>query len=66
MRKGRQMFQMFAARMFEQRVLAAYRESVARERQQRLLQELEEEDRLREEREQRRQREKEKKRDKKR
>lgn len=37
------MFQIFAARMFEQRVLTAYREKVARERQQKLLEELEEE-----------------------
>ncbi|RMZ71514.1 N-acetylglucosamine-phosphate mutase [Pyrenophora seminiperda CCB06] len=38
------MFQIFAARMFEQRVLQAYREKVAAERQQRLLEELAEED----------------------
>lgn len=60
------MFQIFAARMFEQRVLAAYREKVARERQQRLIQELEEEDRLRQERELKKQKEKERKKDKKR
>lgn len=40
------MFQIFAARMFEQRVLTAYREKVARERQQKLLEELDEESRL--------------------
>ncbi|KAI9319955.1 hypothetical protein BX666DRAFT_1817799, partial [Dichotomocladium elegans] len=40
MEEGRRMFQIFAARMFEQRVLAAYREKVAQERQQRLLQEI--------------------------
>ena len=40
------MFQIFAARMFEQRVLTAYREKVARERQQKLLEELDEEDRI--------------------
>lgn len=39
------MFQIFAARMFEQRVLTAYREKVAKERQQKLLEELEEESR---------------------
>lgn len=39
------MFQIFAARMFEQRVLTAYREKVANDRQQKLLEELEEEDR---------------------
>lgn len=41
MEEGRRMFQIFAARMFEQRVLTAYRERVARERQQRLIEELE-------------------------
>ena len=46
MEEGRRMFQIFAARMFEQRVLTAYREKVARERQLRLIEELEEEDRL--------------------
>lgn len=44
MEEGRRMFQIFAARMFEQRVLQAYREKVANERQQRLLEELAEED----------------------
>lgn len=43
MEEGRRMFQIFAARMFEQRVLTAYKEKVAKERQQRLLEELEEE-----------------------
>lgn len=37
MEEGRRMFQIFAARMFEQRVLAAYQEKVANERQQALL-----------------------------
>ncbi|KAK3187309.1 Stress response protein nst1 [Lecanicillium sp. MT-2017a] len=45
MEEGRRMFQIFAARMFEQRVLSAYKEKVAKERQQRLLEELEEESR---------------------
>ena len=40
MQEGRRMFQIFAARMFEQRVLTAYREKVAAERQQKLLEEL--------------------------
>lgn len=40
MEEGRRMFQIFAARMFEQRVLTAYREKVANERQQQLLEEL--------------------------
>lgn len=38
------MFQIFAARMFEQRVLQAYREKVAQERQLQLLRELEDEE----------------------
>lgn len=46
MEEGRRMFQIFAARMFEQRVLTAYREKVARERQKKLIEELEEESRL--------------------
>ncbi|KAM0555777.1 hypothetical protein ACHAPJ_006173 [Fusarium lateritium] len=45
MEEGRRMFQIFAARMFEQRVLSAYKEKVAKERQQKLLEELEAEDR---------------------
>lgn len=52
--------------MFEQRVLSAYREKVAQERQQRLIQELEEEDRLQKERELKKKKDKEKKKDKKR
>jgi hypothetical protein len=43
MEEGRRMFQIFAARMFEQRVLTAYREKVAKERQQKLIEEDEEE-----------------------
>ncbi|KAI9338274.1 salt tolerance down-regulator-domain-containing protein [Zopfochytrium polystomum] len=39
----RRMFQIFAARMFEQRVLTAYREKVAQDRAEKLLQELDEE-----------------------
>ncbi|KAJ2968963.1 hypothetical protein NQ176_g8916 [Zarea fungicola] len=45
MEEGRRMFQIFAARMFEQRVLSAYKEKVAKERQQKLLEEIEEENR---------------------
>lgn len=41
MEEGRRMFQIFAARMFEQRVLTAYKEKVAAERQKKLLEELE-------------------------
>jgi hypothetical protein len=40
MEEGRRMFQIFAARMFEQRVLTAYREKVAKDRQEKLLEEL--------------------------
>lgn len=45
MDEGKRMFQIFAARMFEQRVLTAYREKVAKERQQMLIREIEEESR---------------------
>jgi hypothetical protein len=40
--EGKHMLQMFAARMFEQRILAAYREKVTREQQERLIAEEEE------------------------
>lgn len=65
MEEGRKMFQIFAARMFEQRVLAAYRERVAQERQLQLLRELEEEDSNEKAREARRVKESQKKKDKK-
>ncbi|KAJ3283380.1 DNA-directed RNA polymerase [Borealophlyctis nickersoniae] len=61
MEEGRRMFQTFAAKMFEQRVLTAYREKVARERQEKLLEELEEEERLKEMRDLNKQKNKEKK-----
>lgn len=64
MEEGRRMFHIFAARMFEQRVLAAYREKVARERQQKLLEEIEEEDRKVEERNSKKAKEKERKKEK--
>ncbi|CAN8102102.1 unnamed protein product [Discula destructiva] len=48
MEEGRRMFQIFAARMFEQRVLHAYREKVAKERQLKLVEEEEEEARKKE------------------
>ena len=51
MEEGRRMFQIFAARMFEQRVLTAYREKVAKERQDRLIEELNDEDALKAQRE---------------
>ncbi|KAK5169710.1 Stress response protein nst1 [Saxophila tyrrhenica] len=63
--EGRRMFQIFAARMFEQRVLNAYKDKVARERQQKLLEELEDEGKLEAEKEAKKQRDAEKKRAKK-
>lgn len=65
MQEGRRMFQIFAARMFEQRVLTAYREKVAAERQQKLLEELADEDKLQAQREAKKQRDAQKKKDKK-
>ncbi|EPY51927.1 fungal protein [Schizosaccharomyces cryophilus OY26] len=65
MEEGRRMFQIFAARLFEQRVLQAYREKVAQQRQAKLLEEIEEENRRKKERELRKLKEKERKRDKK-
>ena len=65
MEEGRRMFQIFAARMFEQRVLSAYREKVAQERQAKLLEELEEESKLDVQRELKKAREAQKKKDKK-
>lgn len=65
MEEGRRMFQIFAARLFEQRVLQAYREKVAQQRQAKLLEEIEEENKRKQERELKKIREKEKKRDKK-
>ena len=41
--EGKKAFSIFAARMFERRVLHAHREQVAQERQLELLQELEDE-----------------------
>ena len=66
MEEGRRMFQIFAARMFEQRVLTAYREKVSRERQEKLLEELAEESRLDTQREAKKAKEAQKKKDKKR
>jgi hypothetical protein len=65
MEEGKKMFSIFAARMFEQRVLQAYREKVAQERQQQLLRELEEEDKSTKEREAKKQTQNQKKKDKK-
>ena len=66
MEEGRRMFQIFAARMFEQRVLTAYREKVAAERQQKLIEELEEENLRDTQREAKKAKEAQKKKDKKR
>merc|ERR1719331_1971458 len=65
MQEGRRMFQMFAARMIEQRLLVAYREKCALEAQEQLIREEEEAERTKEER-QRIKKEKEKERKKKR
>ncbi|KAF8310751.1 hypothetical protein DL93DRAFT_2212032 [Clavulina sp. PMI_390] len=43
MEEGKRMFSIFAARMFESRVLTAYREKVAQDRQLQLIRELEDE-----------------------
>ncbi len=61
MAEGRRMFQIFAAKMFEQRVLSAYREKVAQERQRKLLEEIEEEERLKELKDQEKERKKQQK-----
>lgn len=66
MEEGRRMFQIFAARMFEQRVLTAYREKVAEQRQQKLIEELMEEETRNEQRSAKKAREAQKKKDKKR
>ncbi|BDD56871.1 Stress response protein nst1 [Monascus purpureus] len=66
MEEGRRMFQIFAARMFEQRVLTAYREKVALQRQQKLIEELMEEQTRNEQRTAKKARDAQKKKDKKR
>lgn len=65
MEEGRRMFQIFAARMFEQRVLTAYRERVASERQRKLLEELDDDAKLDEQRKNKKQKDAEKKKNKK-
>ena len=65
LQEGKRMFQIFAARMFEQRVLTAYKEKVAAERQQKLLDELEDDAKLQAQREAKKQRDAQKKKDKK-
>lgn len=66
MQEGRRMFQIFAARMFEQRVMTAYREKVAEQRQKQLIEELLEEETRNEQRNAKKARESQKKKDKKR
>lgn len=66
MQEGRRMFQIFAARMFEQRVMTAYREKVAEQRQKQLIEELLEEENRTEQRNAKKAREAQKKKDKKR
>ncbi|KAI9635583.1 uncharacterized protein MKK02DRAFT_44273 [Dioszegia hungarica] len=66
MEEGRRMFQIFAARMFEQRVLQAYREKVAKQREEQLLLELEQEENVKKNKEERKAKEAQKKKDKKR
>lgn len=65
MDEGERIFSIFAARMFEQRVLIAYREKVAQERQVQLLLEIEEEDKSTRDREMKKQMQNRKKKDKK-
>ncbi|KAJ2855227.1 Stress response protein nst1 [Coemansia erecta] len=57
--ESRKVFQLFAARLFEQRVINVYREKVAREQQQNLIKELEDEERERQAKEKRRQKKRE-------
>ena len=64
MEEGRRMFQIFAARMFEQRVLTAYRQKVSDERQKKLIEELAEDEQLDAQREAKKAKEAQKKRDK--
>ncbi len=63
--EGKRMFSIFAARMFEQRVLQAYREKRAQDRQMELLRELEEESKAEKEKEEKKAKESAKKKEKK-
>lgn len=65
MEDGRRMFAIFAARMFEQRVLQSYRERVAKEREEQLLRELEMEEDTKRAREEKKAKEAQRKKDKK-
>jgi len=63
--EGKRMFQIFAARMFEARVLQAYRERVAKQREEQLLLELDAEDEFKRQREEKKASQSQKKKDKK-
>lgn len=63
--EGNRMFQIFAARMFEARILTAYRERVAKQREEQLLRELEEEEDSKRAKEEKKAKEAQKKKDKK-
>lgn len=63
---GKRMFSIFAARMFEQRVLQSYRERVAKEREEQLLRELEMEEEGKRAKEEKKAKEAQRKKDKKR
>ncbi|KAJ2361376.1 Stress response protein nst1, partial [Coemansia sp. RSA 2607] len=64
--ESRKVFQLFAARLFEQRVINAYRENIAHNRQEDLIKELEEEEKQQQAKEKRKQRKKEREKEKKR
>lgn len=59
--KAKSMFQLFAAKMFEQRILTAYREKVALEKQKKLIEEEEERDKLAQQKKESRQRKRDRK-----
>lgn len=63
--EGKRMFQIFAARLFEQRVLQAYKEKMAKQREEALLRELEMEDDAKRAKEEKKAKEAQKKKDKK-
>lgn len=65
MEEGKRMFQICAARMFEQRVHQAYKEKVAKQREEQLLRELDEEEDSKRAKEEKKAKEAQKKKDKK-
>lgn len=64
--EGNRMFQIFAARLFEQRVLQAFRERVSKQREDALLSELDQEKAMAKAKEEKKAKEAQKKKDKKR